>query len=185
MSSATLTIKAQLALLAGYLNLKLPDELLLLYAADLEDLGPQGVSMAIDALKRDESLWPGRFPLPAKIRSYLTGSVEDRAVMSAKKILSIGSYAEAKEKLSNLEHLVFYEYGPRAIMDRDVSQTPAMFAQLREMMRATINHNTISQVKVAHELRQDPRSYLAQASGPEDAPCAATERAYVQAELDP
>jgi hypothetical protein len=130
-------IKAQLVLLAFYLQTTIPDELLLLYARDLNDIGPEGLAQAIEALKRDESVWTGRFPLPAKIRSYLTGTIEDRAALSARKILDVTDYAHARATLSNIEYSVASEYGLQSIFERGPTQTPTIYAQLRDLLKAT------------------------------------------------
>lgn len=130
--------KAQLALLSFYLQTPpLPDELLLLYASDLSDLSPSELAFAIEALKRDESVWTGRFPLPGKIRSYLHGSTEERAIVSARKIMDVRGYQHARDTLSSEEYKVASQYGLQAIFEREPSKTSMIFAHIRDILKST------------------------------------------------
>lgn len=151
-------IKAQLALLSVFLQAPIPDAVLLLYARDLHDLGSEGLATAIEALKRDETLWTGKFPLPARIRAYLTGTIEERSALSARRILDIGrdaqGYCTAKNTLSALEFSVACEYGLQAIMDRSPGQTPTIYAQLRDLMRATYIDARKTQLLLEMEMKR-------------------------------
>lgn len=144
-------IKAQLVILAHYLQCQpLSDEQVLLYARELEDIGPEGLARAISALKADDSVWSGRFPLPAKIRSYLHGSVEDRAARSATKILALSSVGEAYATLSREELAAAKKYGLSAIVDRSTNQTPTIYAQLRDLLQA--DYREVSRRQSTHLL---------------------------------
>lgn len=147
-------IKAHLALLAVYLRAELPDAVLLLYARDLSDLGADGLAQAIEALKRDESVWSGRFPLPAKLRSYLTGTLEDQAMISARKIMDVSGYADARVNLSTMEYCVASEYGLQSIFERNPTQTPTIFAQLRDLLRATYAKDRQDRLQLEMEMKR-------------------------------
>lgn len=127
-------IKAQLIVLSEYLQCHtLSDAQVRLYATELADLGPEGVRAAISALKADESVWPGRFPLPAKLRSYILGTIDNRVSESLRRILS---HNGREPILSRLEHRVAADYGWKTIFDRNTTSTPTISAQLRDLLRA-------------------------------------------------
>jgi hypothetical protein len=136
-------IKTQIVMLAEYLQTKLTDDQVRLYARDLSDIGPEGMATAIRRLRADPALWAGKFPLPSKIRSYLLGDIDDRAVESASRILDCYSWMEAKEKLNPTEYAVMKKYGVRAVTDRFNTDTKTIFAQLRDLMKAAYGKEII------------------------------------------
>ncbi len=128
-------IKAQLVVLAEYLQTTLTDPQVKLYADELAEIGPEGLARAIVALKGDEALWPGKFPLPAKIRSYLFGDLNNQVLKGVTAILAADT-AEQIHRLGRPEWEVANAYGIRAILQRDSSVTGTLFAQLREALKA-------------------------------------------------
>lgn len=131
-------IKAELVILSEYLQCTITDAQLRLYAIELADLGPEGVRAAISALKADESVWAGRFPLPAKLRSYLEGTIDDQVSESVRRILA---HNGREPILSRIEHRVATDYGWKTIYDRNTSSTPTIAAQLRDLLRAAVQRH--------------------------------------------
>lgn len=129
------SIKAQLVVLAEYLQTTLSEPQVRLYAAELMDLGPDGLARAIAALKADETIWPGRFPLPAKIRSYLMGEVNTLVSESLARIMKCHEPRDIYA-LPPLEREVAEEYGIKSITERAVGDTGTVYAQLRDALRA-------------------------------------------------
>lgn len=132
-------IKAQLVMLAEYLQTSITDAQVALYARELEDLGEGGLLRAIVALKGDETLWPGRFPLPAKIRSYVVGDVNNTVTVGVAAIMKAESQAELL-KLGRFEWEVAQSYGIKSILERDAAHSPTIYAQLRDALRAKYLH---------------------------------------------
>lgn len=127
-------IKAQLVILSEYLQTTLSEPQILLYAKELEDIGPQGLARAISALKADTALWPGRFPLPAKIKAYLLGDLDSRVALSMRRIMAVNTAAEAYE-LPRIEYATMKTYGLNAILERSSYTTATIYAQLRDLLR--------------------------------------------------
>lgn len=129
-------IKIELVVLAEYLQCGgLSDAQVRLYADELSDLGPANLRRAISALKADTELWPGRFPLPAKLRSYVEGDIKYLASDGASRILACHSYDEVRALAPYLQE-VAKEYSIQAIIDRNSDQTSTIFAQLRDLLKA-------------------------------------------------
>lgn len=129
-------IKVQLVVLAEYLQCDgLTDAQVVLYARELYDLGPEGVSKAIEALKADPSVWSGRFPLPAKLRSYLTGDINELVAQSVSRIMACSTVAEIY-KLPKIDYDAARDYGITTIVFREIGDAPTMFAQLRDLLKA-------------------------------------------------
>lgn len=149
-------VKILLIGLAEYLQVPngLPDALIRSYAHDLADIGVAGLQEAIVRLKRDPDLWSGRFPLPGKIRSYLTGTVDKLALSSANKILHVHSMSHARKTLSSIEWMIFMDYGCKAILERDRSQTPSIFSQLRELFKARYTTDILEGKGIAIEYKE-------------------------------
>lgn len=128
-------IKLLLAGLSLFLQAPLSDEQILLYAREFQDIGPLGLAEAITRLKADPGLYPGKFPLPAKIKSYLVEALEDEASRSARRIMSCANAREAYEKLTQVEIRIAKEYGLTSIIDRSAHATPTIYAQLRDALK--------------------------------------------------
>lgn len=143
-NNAMVQIKAMLVMLSEFLQTTLSDDQIRLYAHDLQDIGPEGLATAIKRLRADPSVWAGRFPLPAKLKSYLSGTAEDRAIESANKIMACTSYSEAYRTLSPTEILVMKAYGMQGVIERNPANTTTVFAQLRELMRTAYTKEIIN-----------------------------------------
>ncbi len=133
-------VKLQLILLAEYLQVKdgLSDAQIKMYAAELLPLGSQGLTRAIACLKEDPEVWAGRMPLPAKLKQYVQGDANILASDWAREIMSMESERHAYHALSPVKLKVAQEYGLKAIVERMPSQSPTIFAQLRDSLRGLI-----------------------------------------------
>ena len=128
-------IKAQLVVLSLYLQCPpLQDAQIRLYAQELEDLGPDGLRQAIVALKADETLYAGRFPLPAKIRSYLHGDINTLVSTGLARIMA-ATTAHEIYRLPREEYEVVQTYGIKAVLERSHGDTATIYAQLRDALR--------------------------------------------------
>lgn len=126
-------IKLLLVALAEYLQTTLSAAQIKLYAHDLSDLGPEGVTHAISLLMADPEVWSGRFPLPAKIRSYLEADVKTRAVEATTRVMAVSSVSSAFKELTKFELGVAGQYGLETIVNRQSASSPTIFAHLRDM----------------------------------------------------
>lgn len=167
-------IKLQLIALAEYLQTSLPDHLIQAYAGELSDLEPDVLAKAIKRLKADPEPYPGKFPLPGKIRSYAEGTVESMAVESARRILNMSSQKEAYETLTPVEFLVAKQYGLNSIIDRLAGTTPTIFAQLRDSLRVEYQKRTDASRRLqlpggptTHELPGNTEANRIETRGPE------------------
>lgn len=156
-------VKLMLVTLAEYLQTSLSDVQVKLYADDLMDIGPEGLAKAIACLKADETVWSGRFPLPAKLKSYVHGSAYGRAVESARRILSCRDVRDATTMLSKLEFDVAKGYGLMSITERSYESTSTIFAQLRELLLAAYEQQKINHAMTQLEAQSER---IAQAQDP-------------------
>ena len=129
------SMKMQLVALAEFMQTTLTDAQILLYSHDLFDMGPFDLAKAIAILKRDPDLWSGRFPLPGKLRAYLSGTAEQRAIDSARRIMECSKPAEIYA-LQDHEKTVALAYGVDGIVSRHAGSSPTIFAQLRDMLKS-------------------------------------------------
>lgn len=133
-------IKIMLNRLAEFLQTKLSDDQIKMYAKELSCVDKEQLGYAISKLINDPELYPGKFPLPAKIKQYIHGSIADRAVLSANKILSISSWADAKDRLNDIEFHVAKRYGISVIVNRTHGSTSVLYAQIRDLMDSALNN---------------------------------------------
>jgi len=138
-------IKRIIVGLSEYLQVTLSPEQIKMYAKDLLDIGPEGLGEAIRRLKNDPDVWPGRFPLPGKLKGYLVPPIDSEA----KKVVALifecvqkyGStnQAEAKEFMGSVAWEVCKQYGGYGnICNMETHHKPTIYAQLRDMAENTI-----------------------------------------------
>lgn len=137
-------IKVQLVALAEYMQTSLTDAQVKLYYAEMREIRPEVLAMAISALKQDSELWSGRFPLPAKIKSYIHGSVDDLSTRIVMNIFrAVDTYApskvrEAYEILSSDEKQVLKTFGWSNLCNMMVGQRTFYFTQMKSVARSLI-----------------------------------------------
>lgn len=74
------TMGLLLTAIAEYYQCTLSIEQLRMYTRDLDDLGPEGIERAFSAMRRTNQIFPGKFPLPGKIREFLYATDEEGAL---------------------------------------------------------------------------------------------------------
>lgn len=174
-------VKLQLVALAEYLQCKpLSDLQVKLYAKDLIPLGAEGLHRAIALLKEDPEVWAGRMPLPAKLKQYAHGDLNSIAIVSAGRIMALTSVREAYEKLLHWELGIAKEYGLSAIVSRLAEQSPTIFAQLRESIKAYLKQQ---REDTCLDLHRSNQQALQEKTRPEDLLGAAGEGSLLSPEL--
>jgi hypothetical protein len=133
-------IKRLIVGLCEYLQVTLTIDQIKLYANEFKEVGPQGLGLAISRLKRDPDLWPGKFPLPARIKSYLVPNSESDAkeivslIFESIQLFGKTKQREAKEYMGDLAWEICKSYGSfSSLCDMDYHQKPTIFAQLRDL----------------------------------------------------
>jgi hypothetical protein len=135
-------IKIHLVALAEYLQCTLSDAQVLMYAREL-DIDPDQLALAIALLKQDADVWPGRFPLPGKIKSYLRTDAEDQAntmVINILKAADDGSH-DAYTRLSPQEKEVIKVYGWVNLANMMIGQRPNYITNMRSIAKTIITNN--------------------------------------------
>lgn len=143
-------VKMLIVGLSEYLQVTLTPDQIKLYANEFRDEGPEGLGLAISRLKRDPDLWPGRFPLPAKIKSYLTPSSESDAqeivalIFESIQLYGKTNQREAKAHMGELAWEICKSYGSFSnLCDMDSHQKPTIFAQLRDLAENKIRRRRL------------------------------------------
>lgn len=131
------TIKIHLVALAEYLQCSLSDAQVLMYAKEL-DMDVDQLAYAIALLKQDKDVWPGRFPLPGKIKSYLTTDAEDQANTMVINILSAIDEGRHWSSLSPQEKEVVKVYGWVNLTNMMVGQRPNYITNMRSIAKTVM-----------------------------------------------
>lgn len=133
-------IKIHLVALAEFLQCTLSDHQLLLYARELA-IDPDQLALAIALLKQDADVWPGRFPLPAKIKSYLTGDLEDQANSMVVNIMLAVDDGESSSwaKLTSEEKEVVKVYGWVNLSNMMIGQRPNYITNMKSIAKTIIS----------------------------------------------
>lgn len=119
----------------------LSDAQVLMYAKELE-MDPDQLAFAIALLKQDPEVWPGRFPLPGKIKSYLTSDTEDRAntmVMNVLKAADRGTH-NAYSDLTDDEKEIINVYGWSNLSNMMSGQRPNYITNMRSIAKTIIKN---------------------------------------------
>jgi len=138
-------IKKLIVGLSEYLQVVLSVDQIKLYAKEFEVIGPEGLGEAIRRLKADPDVWPGRFPLPAKIISYLYPPIDSEAkkcvaiIFESIQMFGSNNQAKAKMHMGSLAWEVCKQYGGFGnLCNMETHQKPTIYAQLRDMAENTI-----------------------------------------------
>lgn len=141
------TLKALILATAAYYGQKIEDQVLVMYAKDLEDLEFDAVSFAYDKWRKDPK--HAKAPLPAQIRSMLNATVtdEDKARDAASRIVSAMSRfgymrpEDAKEYVGELGWAVVERQGGWSSLCERVmrEELPTYQAQWRQLALSLIH----------------------------------------------
>jgi hypothetical protein len=165
-------IKGMLVVLAEYLQTQISDAQVRLYAEELEDIGPSGLAAAISSLKADPSVWSGRFPLPAKLRSYAYGDIERTVTEYLDMIMACDSQQQLYS-LPGPALAAAKSYGFVAILERNSYSTPTIYAQLRESLKNRLTAMTLKRQR--NDLPDHSQGHRKEIAEPKDLPDAAGE----------
>lgn len=137
-------VKLYLVALAEYLQVSLTDDQVIMYANEFND--PDYLAQAILRLKADPDIWPGKFPLPAKIKSYMVpdakSDAKEIAVLIMESVNKFGKQRqkEAKEYMGLLAWEVCHRYSSfSSLCDMTYSDKQIIFAQLRDVAENTLS----------------------------------------------
>ena len=151
-------VKKLIVGLAEYLQTTVTEAQLLLYANEFQDIGAAGLGEAIIRLKQDPDIWPGKFPLPAKVKSYLRPPIDSEAKKTVALIFEcVQKYGntkqqEAKDYMGEFAWSVCKQYGGFGnICNMETHHKPTVYAQLRDLAENTMyrerNHFGVPQVE--------------------------------------
>lgn len=133
-------IKKLLIGLAEYLQAQITVDQLVLYSKEFESIGSEGLGRAIVLLKNDPDIYPGKLPLPAKIKSYLVASISSDAkeivsvIFKTMDLYSNTQQLKAREAMGETAWEVCKSYGGYSSLYRmETSNKHIIYAQLRDL----------------------------------------------------
>lgn len=136
-------LKLHLVALAEYLQTSLTDAQIKLYSKELLPLGVDSLVLAIHLLKQDTDVWSGRFPLPAKIRSYVQGDLENRANRIVMDVLAAVDDGKQISTLSGEARALARLYGWVNLQNMNIGQRPNYISNMRSMAKTLIAESSL------------------------------------------
>lgn len=157
-----------LVAIAEYYQCSLSDTQLRLYYDDLQDLGANDLLKAFSTMRGTNQVFPGRFPLPAKIREYAQGINEAgmalQVMINIRRAIRKHGYLDpsgARELIGEIGWSVIEPYGWPALCAMDQDQMSWHMTQIQKAVQTLVaaRERTIAHDR-AHALPSRTKSRL-------------------------
>jgi len=162
------TMGLLLTAIAEYYQCNLSIEQLRMYTRDLDDLGPEGIERAFSAMRGTNQVFPGKFPLPGKIREFLYATDEEKALGVVRSIQTAmrryGRYDPkgAAEFMGPVAWYIVESYGWEMLCNMSADDMSYRIGDIQRAARMLVSarSRTISTLRV-DEIEPDTKRRLA------------------------